>query len=75
MKKNKFSINGITCIAAAMAFTTCTIDTGFLTPNELLFDLKGAKADTYLPGTDITYQLRNNLANGRNGQLMADECQ
>lgn len=64
MKINKFSVIGITCIAVAMAFTTCTKDTEFMTPEESPSALKAAKADHYLPGTDITDQLRNDLEAG-----------
>lgn len=71
MKKNKFRIIGIFCIAAAMAFTTCTKDTDFLTPDEVPSELKGAKADKYLPGDDITDQLRDDLTDGLSVTLPA----
>jgi hypothetical protein len=71
MKMNRFSIIVIICIAVAMACTTCTKDTDFLPSEEAPSALKVAKADKYLPGTDITVKLKEDLEAGLSVTLPA----
>lgn len=70
MKTNGISL-GIIFLLVAMVCTTCTKDEDLLTPEGELSTLKGAKVNKYIPDTDITDQLRNDIEAGLDVTLPA----
>jgi hypothetical protein len=63
MKTKGFSIGIIFLLLAAIC-TTCTKDEALLTPEGEFSALKQASSSNYIPGEDITEQLRGDLEDG-----------
>ncbi|MFO7851084.1 MAG: hypothetical protein ACQERS_02730 [Bacteroidota bacterium] len=70
MKKNKLSI-GLILLSVAIVCTYCTKEESSLVPEGELLMLKKAKTSNYIPGTDITEQLRSDLESGLSVTLPA----
>ena len=70
MRTKGFSI-GIIFLLIAVVCTTCTKDEALLIPDGELSALKKANSSNYVPGEDITEQLRSDLENGLSVTLPA----